>query len=593
MRQLIDLVKKALKYLPKSDRKKLLRIVPIFVSLSLLDLLGVVLLGTVATLTFNVISNDNKPTRLELIFQSLLPHEMSRTSLILTLSIIAVCLLTSKTIVQAFFAYRFAKFQARLETEIASTLYNSMLCASVLKVNQNKYSDYQYSLMVGANRYVAGIIGSTILFVSDLFTTLLMLMFAFYASPLSATIILAVFATTYFAFNGPINSRAKRYGRLSYLSHRNIGEDLLESLRGIKEIKAYSKEEMYKELFRKEKTSSSLINQKIVWLNSLIRYFLEISILLSGSLITVGLIITSDLKHAITVSAIFIAIGFRLIPNIQRLQNSINSLRISSESTKTLFLFLEQFKNQSKVHQPRIDTSFVELEAISVKNLFFSYVDGTHVLKDISFEHKANQTLAIIGDSGSGKSTLIDLISGLYDQTSGSIKFLSLPDKSENRAGSFPISYITQYCALFGKNLYQNISLTQELTFGEKDRIDGIIESLNLNEFVNLDTGGSREIRADSTNVSGGERQRISIARAKFFDTDIVILDEPTSALDIDNEKKVIEYLSDISHRKTVIVVTHSRDLLEIADAVLYLDGGSLLFFGTVSEYKVWEKDRK
>lgn len=578
--------------MPIHDRNKVMRTVPILITLSLLDLLGVVLLGTVATLTFNVISADNKPSRLELVFQGVLPHETSRTNLILILSVISICLLTSKTMLQSFFGYRMAKFLARLEADIASRLYNSVINAKISEVNQNKYSDYQYALMVGVNRYVVGIIGSLILFVSDLFATALMLIFGFYASPLSATIALAVFVGTYFAFNGPINSRAKRYGEISYSAHLNISEDLLESLRGIREIKAYSKEEMYKIQFRKEKITSSLINQKIVWLNGLIRYLLELAILLAGSLITIGLIITTDLKHAITVTAVFIVIGFRLIPNIQRLQNSINSLRISNEATKSLFIFLEEFDGQATAQPDKPEKEQDALQNISVKEVFYSFKDGSYVLNNISFELMAKQTLAIMGSSGSGKSTLIDLLTGLYDPTIGSIKFSSLPNGGEYKPSSFPISYITQSCALFGKNLHQNISLTQEINQAEKEKIDVIIESLNLSDFVNSIDGESREIRADSTNISGGERQRISIARAKYFDTDIVILDEPTSALDAENEERVIEYLKEISQEKTVIFVTHSRELLEIADSVLYLENGEMLFFGTVLEFKVWENNK-
>ena len=115
---------------------------------------------------------------------------------------------------------------------------------------------------------------------------------------------------------------------------------------------------------------------------------------------------------------------------------------------------------------------------------------------------------------------------------------------------------------------------------------------MNLKEFAFQSNGNLREIRSDSTNISGGERQRISIARAKFFDAGIVILDEPTSALDEENEKRVIRYLAEIQHKKTVIVVTHSRELLNISDFVLYLDSGRTTFYGSVEDFKTWEEQK-
>lgn len=589
MTRVITFGKKSLSLLSPNDRKKVIRTIPILVSLSLLDLAGVVLLGTVATLTFNLISNDTKPTRLEMIFQDLTGVDVSQTMLIISFSLLAVILLSLKTISQAFFSLRFAKFQARLETDIATKLYNNLISSSISKINANKFSDYHYSLIVGANRYVTGMLGSSITFASDIFTALLMFLFAFYASPLSAIVATTVFLGSYKIFNGPVNSRARIYGKVSMNSYLNLGEDLLESLRGIREIKAYSKETIYEDKFREEKTTSSLVNQKIMWLNGLVKYFLEMAILLAGTLITICLVITTDLKHAITVAALFLVIGFRLIPIIQRLQNSINSIRISNEATKTLFLYFEEFKNSNINNRNLKNGPIQQLECIDVQNVTYSFSESSNALSNVTFNIKSNQTLAILGDSGAGKSTLLDLITGLSSPTSGTIQFHSVVEGVQYQPGVYPISYITQNCALFGNNVYQNISLSKDLSEVDRLKVDKIVSTLNLEKFLESEDGKSREIRSDSTNISGGERQRIAIARAKFFDTSIVVLDEPTSALDVENERRVIEYLEEIFHKKTVIFITHSESLLNVADLVLYLEEGKVMFFGGVSNFREWK----
>jgi len=580
---------KALSLLGPNDRKKVIQTIPILVSLSLLDLAGVVLLGTVATLTFNLISNDSKPTRLEMIFQDIAGTDISRTTLIIIFSLMAVFLLSLKTLSQAFFSLRFAKFQARLETDIASKLYNNLISSGVSKINTNKFSDYHYSLIVGANRYVTGMLGSSVTFISDVFTAVLMFSFAFYASPLSAIVATTVFLGSYLIFNGPVNSRARIYGKVSMNSYLNLGEDLLESLRGIREIKAYSKETMYEDKFREEKTTSSLVNQKIMWLNGLVKYFLEMAILLAGTLITISLVITTDLKHAITVAVLFLVIGFRLIPIIQRLQNSVNSIRISNEATKTLFQYFEEFKNLNNSHKNLKNGAIQELECIEVQNVAYSFSDGSIALSEITFKIRSNQTLAIFGDSGAGKSTLLDLVTGLSSPTSGTIQFHSTTEGIQYQPGVYPISFITQNCALFGNDIYQNVSLSKELSDVDRLKVDQIVDTLNLEKFIESEVGKSREIRSDSTNISGGERQRIAIARAKFFDTSIVVLDEPTSALDAENERRVVEYLEEIFHKKTVIFITHSESLLNVADLVLYLKEGKMMFFGGVSDFRGWK----
>ena len=112
---------------------------------------------------------------------------------------------------------------------------------------------------------------------------------------------------------------------------------------------------------------------------------------------------------------------------------------------------------------------------------------------------------------------------------------------------------------------------------------------MQLDHLKESSFGVERKIRSNSTNISGGEKQRISLARAKFFDRGIVVLDEPTSSLDQENEKRIIEYLMDIQHNKTVVLVTHSESLLRAADMVLVLDQGKMLFYGSNAEFYAWK----
>jgi ABC-type bacteriocin/lantibiotic exporter with double-glycine peptidase domain len=264
----------------------------------------------------------------------------------------------------------------------------------------------------------------------------------------------------------------------------------------------------------------------------------------------------------------------------------VNSLRNAEAYTAPMFKLLENLPEKKEKVTTDLVMSNYNLQKIIVENLSFEFSNDYQVLNNISFEVLRNQTLAIMGDSGSGKSTLVDLILGLYVPTQGKISYLS-DNKSEMSHKNFTISYISQNCSLFGSDLYENISLRKNLSEVERDTIDQISKSLHLDNFF-IDNN-IREIRSDNTNVSGGERQRISIARAKFFDTEIVVLDEPTSALDKDNKKRVFKYLQEISHNKTVIIVTHSRDLLDIADLVLLLEKGRKIFYGPTLEFKAFE----
>lgn len=587
MQKLINLIKKAFALLEGKDKRKVLLMIPISVFLGLIDLVGVALLGTVGTLAFRLISNDPKPTRLENIFQSAIPGDLSLNSLTLFLAIASILVLGSKTILQAFVNFKYLKFLAKLESDLSLKLFKRIIRARASDLNNNKYSDYQYSLTIGSNRVVTGIFQTTISFLSDSITTILMGAFAFYASPTAFGLTLFIFGLTYYLINGPIHRRSTKYGNQSMNVYISLSEGLLENFRGIKDVHVYKQEERLIKTFSIEKWEQSLLGQKMYWLSSISRYFFEFAILIAGVAIIAVLSVTTDLRHTVTAVVIFMSIGFRLIPNIQRIQSSMVSLRIAEGATASFFNYLEDFHEDkpdhldSPVSQLRGNLEFIKLDKVS-----FRYGDSELILKDITFKMDSNKTLLVIGESGSGKTTLADVIAGINRPTEGFVSFTEFTDVSNGRRNEPSIGYVSQNSSLFGNDIYENIAFGKDPDFPDKPKIDQILEKFNLSFLSDSEFGSIRgAIRSDGTNLSGGERQRISIARVEYADPQIVIFDEPTSSLDAENKRRVTDYIKSINHTKTIVIVTHDLDLVDLCDYVLSISNGSIQFFGTASEF--------
>ena len=587
MIKLLDLVKKAFSYLELKDKRKVLLMIPISIFLGLIDLVGVALLGTVGTLAFRVVSNDPKPTRLETTFQSIIPGNLSLNSLTLLLAVTAIIVLGSKTILQALVNFKFLKFLAKLESDLALMLFRKIIRTRASDFNKNKYSDYQYALTIGTNRVVTGIFQSTISFVSDSITTVLLAAFAFYASPTAFGLTLFIFGLTYYLINGPIHRRSTRYGQQSMEVYISLSERLLENFRGIKDVRVYRQEERLMKTFSDEKQAQSLLGQKMYWLSSIPRYFFEFAILISGVAIIGVLSLTSDIRYTVTAVVVFMSIGFRLIPNIQRIQGALVNLRIAQGATATFFKYLEDFHeddldlktNSARPHKEGLD--FIEL-----MNVSFGYGDNEQILKDISFNMEAKRTLAIIGESGSGKTTLVDIIAGINKPLKGSIKFAD--SKGDNLGVDIKpsIGYVSQNSSLFGEDAYANIAFGKNPGNPDKAKIDEILLKFNLSFLSNLESKNTRSvIRSDGTNLSGGERQRISIARVEYANPQLIIFDEPTSSLDADNKNRVTEYIKSLNHKKTVIIVTHDLELVSLCDYVLLISDGRQVFFGTADDF--------
>ena len=219
---------------------------------------------------------------------------------------------------------------------------------------------------------------------------------------------------------------------------------------------------------------------------------------------------------------------------------------------------------------------------ISFENVSFTYADtGIEALKNVSFELKAGQKMAIVGRTASGKSTIADLLLRMYDVTEGSIKIdgqditsLNL-DELRKKVG-----YVPQDVFLFSETVSNNIA------FGNRDasqeEIEAYAEYASVKEdILGLPDGFETRVGERGVTLSGGQKQRISIARAFIKKPEIVILDDSLSAVDTNTEQKIMTYLDGALSDKTAIIITHRMSALIEFDKIIVLEGGSIVEQGT------------
>ena len=217
-------------------------------------------------------------------------------------------------------------------------------------------------------------------------------------------------------------------------------------------------------------------------------------------------------------------------------------------------------------------------QKIIMKDVKFKY-NNNLTLNNINLEINHNEKIAIIGKSGCGKSTILKLLTGFLKPTSGDV-YIGDTKLSEINLNKFYdyIFYLSQESPLFDGTLRENIIFDKKIPDNE---IIKILELLNLNEFYNkLENGLDSEIGEKGILMSGGERQRIALARLFFDDSNIIVLDEATNALDNKNEKNVIDLLLNKLHNKTIIFVTHKVELLKQFDNIYVVKDGKIVESG-------------
>ncbi|MFW9820247.1 MAG: ABC transporter ATP-binding protein [Candidatus Thorarchaeota archaeon] len=256
-------------------------------------------------------------------------------------------------------------------------------------------------------------------------------------------------------------------------------------------------------------------------------------------------------------------------------------IKLAGSSAKRLL----ELMNQTTEIDENVEGIKMEIEgAIKFDNVSFKYPGSDkYVIKNISFELKKGQTVAIVGVTGSGKTTLTKLISRLFDVSEGRI----LIDNNDIREYSLKslrdqISYIEQDVFLFSFSVFENITFGRTSSFED---VTTAAKQAQAHEFIlSLPEGYNQEIGERGVQLSGGERQRIAIARAFLSDPKILILDDSTSAIDSNTEDKIQFAIKNILKNRTTFLITHRLSQIRWADLIIVLKDGEIDAIGTHEE---------
>lgn len=357
-------------------------------------------------------------------------------------------------------------------------------------------------------------------------------------------------------FINKISSLSKKYGKNMTLIDQKYLNTSSQSLGNYRYIKITNiKEKLFISIEEILKNFNS--NQfKFTMLSKLIKESSEpIAVII---IIIIGYISSFYLDINISLLIISILLLRRLIANIASLFNSYQSLLKNRESLIYVDNVLKKFELDNVV-KSFTNTSFID---ISFKNVHYSYSKNRMIFKDLNILIKKNEPTVIYGRSGSGKSSLINLITGITKPSKGHIYLNGDDINSKHYKKRIKIGLVSQDEVVFNMSLLDNLLLRNPKA--KKTKIIELIKVLGLETiFHNKKINLNMSINEISSNLSGGEKQRISLIREVLLKPDILILDEATSALDTISLKKTINFLNKIKNKTTLIIFTHQKEFLK------------------------------
>lgn len=288
----------------------------------------------------------------------------------------------------------------------------------------------------------------------------------------------------------------------------------------------------------------------------------------------------SVMKNVMTYGAFlsFLTYSFQIFEPFKMLAQIFTDLKSAQASAERVFQIL--YEEDEILEEKEMDFNFDG--NIEFKNVCFHYFDDDKlVLKDFNFEIKKGQSVAFIGSTGSGKSTIVNLICKFYDPTSGDIYLDGINYKNIDKTCLYNnLGYVLQQPQLF------SISIKENIKFGNEDATDeeimDICNLLGIDEFISkLPDGIDTVIGETGYNISSGQKQLISFARALIKNPKLLILDEATSSIDTETEKIIQNKMKDILEGKTSIIVAHRLSTIRNCDKIVLIENGNILEQGT------------
>jgi ABC-type multidrug transport system fused ATPase/permease subunit len=578
------------KVFSRKEKQKIIFITTIQIATALMDLLGVAIIGVMATMSSQVLTWNKFSSSVTDLLKILGIANFSFYQQLILLSCFSMAVLTLRTFLSIYMTKKIFRIFGIKASNITSNILEKIFSKPINVLYSKNITEMTFVITKGVESIAIGVAATSVVIVADLSIMVLLFSVLFIYQPLVAGVLtLLLGVSTYFLLRF-LRVSAARYSsdaaNLENESNRKIAE-IFQSYKVLVPRYTFpnlikSIEDLRQEYARKQ--------SRIELLPYASKYVIELAILFGAMLIGFLSVTYFDSKNAIMMTVIFLASGSRIAPALLRFQQGILLVRSSiARGGETIKLIRDldaydsTFAPMAELKEEHID--FVG--SIELTDLKYSFPGSNNdFINGISLNILTGSKVAIVGPSGAGKSTLLDLILGLIEPNSGSVMISNMNPRTAMEKWPGAISYIPQETFLAQDSLLMNLSMGYAINSESISRAE---ESLTAAQLGILKEKINETYFEGSTdfgiNLSGGEKQRLGIARALFSRPRIIVLDEATSSLDHETERKVLEMIDNgLLKGVTLLVVTHNISTVVNSDVVIYLEHGKVKSKGTFEQ---------
>lgn len=590
---MIQAVRSALSLLDRRDRRLLIVAGAFQMSMSVLDLVGVLLIGLVGALSVTTIQSQPPPTTVTTVADALGWQNLSPQGLVIAFSVTAAVVLLAKSVVSSIMTRRVLVFLANRQALVSARLCRELLTRPLTFVKIRSSQETAFALINGAAAATSQILGQLMIAATELALLVVLSIALLWISPWIALVAIIFFSLVALGLQRALGNWASRVGRTAAEADIASLNTIQEALSAYREATVSNRRGMYVERFQQLRWRAATVAADTQFIALFPKYMFEAALVLGGFALAAFLFATQPAVSAVATFALFIAAGTRVMPSLLRLQGAVLGLRGAAGLATPTFALAEELgqpkgtpNSEEDVNslRARLGTSHEDfIPEVKVCDVYLTYSGAkAPAAAGISLEIPAGTSVGLVGPSGAGKTTLSDLVLGVLLPDSGNVSIGGLPPADAVEKWPGGIAYVPQEIVLAQDTLRANVALGLPRELVDDDAVWRALDQARLIDFLQasqmtLDT----PLGAGGVTLSGGQRQRVGIARALYTNPRLLVLDEATSALDMETESAISAVLQELEGAVTTLLIAHRLSTIRDVDLLLYMERGQVLASGS------------
>jgi ABC-type multidrug transport system fused ATPase/permease subunit len=584
---MIDSLKKIYSLFPTKARYKLLGLFFMMILASFLEVLGIGMIPVFIIL----IADPDKVLATKYLGELLIRLGLTDVkSLALAGAVALIVVFLIKNAYLTIYQYIKVKFVTYKKLYLQNRVFEAYMFAPYSFYNNRNSAELLRNVNIEVGKIVNGTIMPVLEISLNLIMFVLILTGLIFFEPLITLLTVLMMGGGGFIFLKLTRMKSLESGKVSRDAKGHMNRIILQGIGAFKDARVLNREKEFLKqynFYAKQHVDAS-IYQTVV--KSLPRPIIETLIIIGILSITIFMINEGrEFSQIIPVLTLFGVAAVKLMPIFNNIINQITTINYSAPSVYTIFEDLELLENTHKEFRKLICSKHVPIRfenEIQIHSVSYQYPGSNeYALDDISLTIPKGKSIAFVGVSGAGKTTLVNIILGLLEPNSG---YISVDGKNiyKNIRGWMElIGYIQQANYLLDDRIYRNIAFGLPDEEIDKKRLDEVIKAAQLDELIQkLPYGIKTRTGERGTKLSGGQMQRIGIARALYNNPQILVMDEATSALDNITEKFVIDAIEKLKGNRTFIIIAHRLTTVKNCDMIYLLENGRLIGNGTYGE---------